>query len=245
MKINEDDKKRLRKEIENKLEKVPDGMRIHFDKDFLDWLIFDKYVETLNDHTFLCWSMIKGSDFEKTMLIKYPVWTGKFLQKIDLSELEFAHVMWNPCYDPNEYFEKGADNRFGNVDSIDFSNTNAKIDFEKSMVELAVLDIVNCNFSNTDLSNNDFDNSILVNIVDSILNNTGFKFCAEKNFAGLNVGRSIKKCHLIGCYVNGVKILSPEEKKEIVKQKRIEYEKYIEDFFNRTLTEIDEQILKR
>jgi hypothetical protein len=66
MKLNEHSKNELRKEIEEAVKRVPDGQRIHLDKELLDDLIFFKIKD------------------KKGVTVKFPIWTGEFLRKIDL-----------------------------------------------------------------------------------------------------------------------------------------------------------------
>ena len=65
--------KELREIIKQRLDKVPEGERIHIEKSVLEILLFD----SVNDGNGLC-----------------PVWSGSFLSKIDLSEISFDDVLW-------------------------------------------------------------------------------------------------------------------------------------------------------
>lgn len=109
------------------LEDVKEKERIKIDKEILERLMFKEDVYTLP---------IYGNVKKR---VKHIIWSGKFLSKIDLSELSFDNVVWD---EENE---------------IDLSNTNAHIDFSKScnINNYSPLKIVNCDFSNTDLSNNE------------------------------------------------------------------------------------------
>ena len=96
MKLNEHSKNELRNEILELLKKVPDGQRVEIPLDVLDELIFLK---------------IKDLDDE---IIKFPVWTGQFLRKIDLSKLSFDNVHWSPAlYDGSAYFSINKLSNFG------------------------------------------------------------------------------------------------------------------------------------
>lgn len=87
MKLNEQSKNELRKEIEEAVKRVPEGQRIELPLDLLDDLIFLK---------------IKN---KKGVTVKFPIWTGKFLRKIDLSKLSFENVFL--CSDIYEFIEYG------------------------------------------------------------------------------------------------------------------------------------------
>lgn len=154
MKLNREGKVELRAIIEQKLEGVPDGQRVHIDKDLLEQLLFDTYIEELGYGV--------TPDFVgKKVPVKYIVWSGPFLSKIDLSEISFDDVMWSIIYNIYAYFAPGAEDHYvkAGVQKIDLSNTNANIDFSKSFGckyagPLVWLYMGCCDFSNTDLSNN-------------------------------------------------------------------------------------------
>ena len=77
IKLSEEKKQELRKEIYEKAKKVPEGQRIEIDNDILEELIFFKA------------KMLDGTTF------KIPIWTGDFLSKIDLSKLSFEGVRFD------------------------------------------------------------------------------------------------------------------------------------------------------
>ncbi len=155
--------KKLREDAIAVLKEVPDGIRINLKKDQLDKMIFDKVVV----------------DEEKGIYYKVPVWTGPFLSKLDLSEVDFEDVSWSINEKPNagdiqrikEEIEKIKNGEikpnetyslsFVNEGSMnkDFSNTNANIDFSKSFEAkyFNIIIIKDANLSNVDLSNNSFD----------------------------------------------------------------------------------------
>lgn len=83
-----------RKEVEKLLEEVPEGKRIKLDKDQLEDLLFEKIY-------------IAGRylNHGKKTLIKFPVWSGPFLRKLDLSEVDFSDVAWG-LYGKNNYLRK-------------------------------------------------------------------------------------------------------------------------------------------
>ena len=168
MQLNAESKDELRKKIEDELKSVPEGQRIHLDKDKLEDLLFDKIVY----------------DKEHNGVIKMPIWFGPFLRKIDLSEVSFEDVSWNIHTRGSSFayiIESKHNNRdavaaidkaisklysFAVVDDIigapiiDFSCTNAVIDFTKSAdyKTMGGVNLQDCNFAGVDLSNNDFSN---------------------------------------------------------------------------------------
>lgn len=154
MKLSNNDKNELRQKIVERLQSVPDGQRIHLDKDLLEDLLFNELV----------------CNKENGETVKLPVWSGEFLRKIDLSEVSFDNVSWYFCTDGYEgymlYYEKQIiDKEFcdlieakyflRNNDMVDYSYTNAKIDFSKSWeARHGEIRIASCNFAGVDLSNN-------------------------------------------------------------------------------------------
>ena len=128
MKLNNKDRRKLRSIVEEKLSDIKDNSeKIKFDSELLEQLIFDEMTVSLSD---------------KSLVFKYPVWTGKILQKLDLSELSFDNVFWGAdsivesIINGSEFFKKKLDEdgiiKGENDLLIDFSNTNADIDFTKS-----------------------------------------------------------------------------------------------------------------
>lgn len=175
--LNEQGKNEIRKEIEHQLKNVPEGQRVHLDKDLLEDLLFEKIIYKK----------------EAGKFFKLPIWYGDFLSKIDLSEVSFEDVSWNLrrtlnnfCENENNVSknvdeimleiyginyesetEKDVYNKFivhnayvlDEDEKINYSNTNANIDFKKSweFKTFKKFSIGFCNFSGTDLSNNDLD----------------------------------------------------------------------------------------
>lgn len=166
----------LRKKYEKELSKLEPGERIHIDKNLLESLLFE---------TKELYYRYNGEPDK----IKFLVWSGPFLSKIDLSEISFDNVEWDIKYDEYNYRElkvltkKQKDHNIGvyklnNIHSIDLSNTNAKIDFNKSASFLREGRVIirHCNFSSTNLSNNKLKNCY---IDSSNLSNTGIKINDE------------------------------------------------------------------
>lgn len=151
--LNETDKNKARRMIEEYLSLVPDGIKISLNKELLESLIFETRMS-------------------ENGVIKYPIWTGSFLQKIDLHEISFENVEFDAfkalkngivfCHGLNEYL-------------IDFSYTNVFIDFSKT----ASSSISNCNLSHVNLLNSNA--SRLTKIETTDLSYTGAKFNLDDN----------------------------------------------------------------
>lgn len=194
MKLNEHDKNDLRKKIEEAVKRVPDGQRIELPLEVLDELIFLK----VND--------------KEGVTVKFPVWTGEFLRKIDLSKLSFENVHWGVAiYDYNR-FDLDKLSRFhkdsftyivpfvgrsvnSTMDSflvkyverlIDFSYTNINPDLSN------VDKIESTNFEGVDLSHSNLN---LKTVVNCNLKNTGAKL--DKII--FNDIESIKYTNLTNC----------------------------------------------
>lgn len=319
MKLNKKGKDELSRKIEKELEEVPVGQRVHLDKELLESLLFETYTEKLGN--------IWGENSGKNVKVKYLIWSGAFLSKIDLSEVSFDDVMWNLTYNYNRNVIDGSQNHYKGIQSIDLSGTNARIDFSKSFAGKYInnaensLDFSYCNFSGVDLSNNVIDCNCYINkcnfsntninlnlngqhsikiccsdmsgndfsqyTVDEeffseivqICNftNTGLKiiftpipreildavnkflseqasqFDYEKSHckrgdydyvtifkAQQNLFDVIKNGYLNGCYINGKKILSEEEKQAVIQEKLMEYEQYKKAIFDSVFASIDE-----
>lgn len=147
-----------RKHLEKLLQEIPEGIKIKIDKDFLEELLFEKVIITYQE------------DSDKTeYTAKYPIWTGPFLRKIDLSEVDFSYVDWScgygltfpvkekRIYDYDYKNKKCKKNDY----LIDLSYTNANIDFERAFQTKITptykkTNIYKCNFSHIDLSNSNF-----------------------------------------------------------------------------------------
>ena len=113
MKINYQTREELRRMVEAKLKNVPEGTKIHIDVSLLAELLFEE--EILDQTT--------GN------IGKIPVWTGDFLRKIDLSEVSFDGV----CWDAEGYLSPQKEKKYSEaISNIDFSYTNANIDFTKA-----------------------------------------------------------------------------------------------------------------
>ncbi len=119
----------------------------------------------------LLFETVEVSIAGKVYRVKIPVWSGMFLSKVDLSEVDFANVLWNDliCIALNGVFTELIDavrEIKGNTPSNDFfpykvcyANTNAQIDLAQSFLfscgeEIAskyerLISIDSCDFSGT------------------------------------------------------------------------------------------------
>lgn len=164
--FNEKQKEDLRIYFEELLISVPENTKVSINPVVLRQLIFNiKY------------------DMENHRIIRYPIWTGEFLRKIDLSKISFENVDWNLSNLDEKYKDK----------KIDLSFTNANIDFSKTLKEL-----INCNFSHIDLSKSNCISIINAKKCDFSYSGALFDFNTENienkriyfsncNFEGLNL----------------------------------------------------------
>ena len=306
MKLNKQGKDELRTQIEEQLKSVPDGQKVHLDKDLLENLLF----ETITYNKFT------------NEQLKLPIWAGEFLRKLDLSEVSFEDVAWSlvvaDTYDyPEEAFIEFMDeetyknmpnilptyNPFEQTKIVDYSMTNAKIDFKKSFEfkKTGKIRLLFCDFNGVDLSNNDmssltsafecdlsdtgivispemyegqklvFDDTNLRNVdlskftisIEQMmtdraiigskcdLTNTGLNLTVDTNeeiwnkepnqWNPENFLKTEMMPHLVGCYINGKKIISLEEREAIAQEKRTEYETYKQGIFDSVYSSIEEQ----
>ena len=146
MQLNREDKDKLREYIEERINEIPYGQRLQLDKEILESLLFEPI--TINK--------------EKGLKLKLPIWSGDFLKKIDLSQVDFTNVSWgiqgmdedSPYSididgvkvdyvaakriegiverEAKKYHEKVEGEEDDTPFLIDYSGTNAKIDLEKS-----------------------------------------------------------------------------------------------------------------
>ena len=100
---------------------IKDKIRIDYAKKILDYIsygrlrILGKIKMPKEDLEDLLFDIITFKGDKKTYVIKLPVWSGPFLEAIDLSEVDFSDVSWNllgrDVYDPfinalTEYYNK-------------------------------------------------------------------------------------------------------------------------------------------
>jgi len=143
-----------RKEMESLLNNIPEGEQIKINKKLLEELLFEKSkVEYSEDTT------------TSTYTVKCPIWTGPFLRKIDLSEIDFSYVDWScgygidfPLRNKRIYDYDYKNKKLPKSEYlIDLSHTNANIDFSKAFQTSITkqnkkTNIYKCNFSHLDLS---------------------------------------------------------------------------------------------
>ena len=103
---------------------VPLGKKIHLDKELLEALLFDTITR------------------KDGVVVKIPVWSGSFLEKIDLSEVSFEDVSWGLLTDPKQ--DGWDEDTFNYILALSerlckrpqpvygFGHTNAHIDFNTS-----------------------------------------------------------------------------------------------------------------
>ena len=194
MKLNLKARDELRYLIEEKLVDVPEGERIHLDKELLEQLLFET-------------SLVELSDIDemtgKKIIAKNLIWSGSFLSKIDLSEVSFDDVIWNVIYDEGVYFANDEINlyeKYG-IKEINLSNTNAKIDFSKSFGRKYKNDweveLMCCNFSSTNLSNNLIDYNFTAekcNFSNTSLSVMFKSGCSIRFYTSILSGLDLSKC---------------------------------------------------
>lgn len=169
MKLNQSGKSELREVIEKELKDYEGDKRVKIDKNILEDLIFEKDIAIFPD----------GRQIE----VKYIVWSGPFLSKIDLSEVSFDNVEWNSSVGyAKEYKTKYGKEKYQSC-NINLSNTNIQIDFKKSFYALAYPDkkikVSSCNFTNVDLSKSN--GNIISYIVSCDLENTNIELNIDIN----------------------------------------------------------------
>jgi len=197
MKLSKQDIEKLRRKIQDGLTNVQNGIKLQIEKELLELLLFD--VITL--------------DKEKKAVIKLPVWSGEFLQKIDLSEVDFSDVSWDLSQRVLNYFEDDSNaykyveaivNKFsvlGRNYIINYAGTNANIDLTTSFQAKICHGIIinKCNFSGLDFSKLSLESIELLNVVSSDISNTNLIIplsltvnAKNSNFSGIELsGRTI------------------------------------------------------
>ena len=175
MRLGKKEKNDIRLFLKSELSKIPfdcdskDRQYIKLDKELLEVLIFD----------------------ESELYGKCPVWTGEFLRKLDLSEVNFDNVNFDGKSHQN---------------CIDLSYTNAKLDFSKC----EDFNLTSCNFSHMDLSCSNINSIHKIDNCDFSYSKANFDFkllknsCMtinDSNFEGINFSNfTIEICDLFGHY---------------------------------------------
>lgn len=303
MKLNKSSKGALKAEIIEQLKKVPNGQRIQLDKDLLEDLLFE--VVTI--------------DKEKDIKVKLPIWSGDFLKRIDLSQVDFTNVSWcildmhglsnyrinfdgitvsDDAHDQikkirEDKIENGLELSYGFA--ITYDGTNANIDLTRSFEAIygKFIKLRECNFTGVDFSHQNLTGIQFLELNNSSISKTQLSIpsivdlralnsyfneidlstravdaggyfmgdvyhlagCDLRN-SGIHInlngkyfkdGQYQKKIYTamnddwIGCYVNGKRVLSLEEKQAIAHQKREEYEKMKAEIFGSVTSSIEEQ----
>ncbi len=199
MKLSNKDKNTLREMIITNLVDVPDGERIQLDKGLLEDLLFE--VVTVNK--------------KKGIRVKLPIWSGDFLKKIDLSQVDFGNVSWD-MFSNNYYhslYETLTDspNALNMISSIrnqcyangflvNYAGTNARIDLGKSFeaIQFGFISINHASFSKVDLSRQSFNGVKEIAIYNSDFSETGL-YIPEKidfrakscNFSDINLNKLV------------------------------------------------------
>ena len=222
MRIKKEELKKIREQVAEQLEKVPNGQKIKLPKEILEALIFDYYVAEMKfDAGF---ESLKG----QRVPFKLIGWNMLYYHKLDLSEVSFDNVYWGNeqillC--TNSISPKITEDKLKYKPIIDLSHTNAKIKFSEAIpiVKMSenlnnchtVICVSNINFSNTDLSNN--------NICE------GFEFIST-NLSHTNINISISKnnyLRLYYCDLSGVSLFDQHISKEVFKENGFDQKPYI------------------
>ena len=194
MTLNEESKNKLRQLIEKELIGAEYKERIPLETELLEQLLFKK------QKIGVC-----------KIVAKFPVWSGDFLSKIDLSGVSFENVVWNT--EAIKHYV-GQD-----VDIIDYSYTNAVIDIHKVCNLVPFFYFSNCNFTGTDLSQNEAigDAMFSYGIRNCNFSNTGLR--VKRSFCSLTseFRKAVEDGLLKNCYLDGSLIAGDENKDENVK----------------------------
>lgn len=162
MKLNKKGRDELRTLVEKDLKNVPNGEKIQLDNSLLDTLLFETIIYKRNPKR----------------IVKLPVWSGDFLQKLDLSQVSFKDVSWSLLSTGKDsdlgkkFFDEGCWNSFlssygdNQNNRVNYSNTNIKVNFNLSWEMLAAkeakveagVEIFGCDFSYVDFSTTDASN---------------------------------------------------------------------------------------
>ncbi len=184
MRLKEESKCEIRNLIEKELRLVPNTRKVKLDSELLEELLFLK---------------IKLGHGK---CVKLPIWSGDFLEKIDLSSVSFEDVSYTILYDlyigtlnPDIYSLIKDKINIGSS-MVYYGNTNAKIDFRNSFEYKLYKDkifIHGFNFTGTDLSNNKIDE--VFDIEQCYFEKTGLQFVTvfnessarSSNFTGIDL----------------------------------------------------------
>lgn len=225
MKLNYNDRCKLRDYLLKMLESVPVGEKVLLSSDLLDQLIFERS---------------RGYD---GLLYKVPVWTGSFLKKLDLSNISFERVLWNRTSDClDELFSSDVQRRLElsyNIHDyrsclydIDFSGTNVRIN---SFSNLSTCGMRNCNLEGVDLSNSNFtiDDGNDFNVFNVNFSKTGCKFRVLNKLENKsNFKTLLEEDNLAGCYINGVYVRSNDARNLMKGSLKNKYDSYVSTYYS-------------
>ncbi len=176
MKLNEFGKEKIRKYIIEHIKEIPDDERIKLNKDLLENIIFyDTYVYSIK--------------LKRNVKARLIVWSGNWLQKIDLSEISFDNVLW----------DVNIIKKFHKDVNINLAHTNANIDFSKASLsnfdENNKISLYSCDLTDVDLSKSNYNyigdakycnfsntNININNLSDGIFDRCIFNDCNGKGF---------------------------------------------------------------
>ena len=191
----------VRKKIQKKIEEDLNNDRIVIDKELLEALLFEEV------------------NVDNKTVAKLPAWSGSFLRKVDLSEIDFSNVSWSML---DEIKNQGLNGRcprssegysvYNIIDAIaqlqekslpriDYSMTNAKIDLTTSFEarNLHKINLMNCDFRGIDFKGQDLSSLKEIYIWLSDISYTNLNIpktiplkAAVSNFSGIDLsGRHI------------------------------------------------------
>lgn len=189
MRLNKEGREELRKKVEEILSQFPDDtQKVELPVEILEELLFDKFEYDKKQHK----------------IVKFPVWSGEFLRKLDLSEVDFEDVNWSYSDKDMGYedifkdivdifddefpftewmsFAQGISNLDYKTKNVNYSNTNANIDLGKSFEakKMGKVYLSYCDFSNVNLQ-----------VSDKTIDNYDFDMCNLKN-TGLVIPENAK-----------------------------------------------------
>ena len=206
-----EEKKDLRKKIEEELKNYNGQERIPLPKELLEQLLFETITIQFEDDDFHNKKLSR-----KQVRAKFIVWSGSFLSKIKLNEISFDNVSWDirGCIENDITFKEECIEEIKKVTEgnfkVDLSNTNATIDFSKSFYSIIGLgaSIDNCNFENVNLSNNTLTHAMMGH---SNFSNTGLKIVYNTQTTKAQDDFVIFDCNMTGtdlseCIVTDVEL---------------------------------------
>lgn len=187
MKLNLEGRKKLRKNVKELLDTIPKTKKIQLPKEVLEQLLFETVVDETNNKSY-----------------KIPAWSGKFLRKLDLSQIDFSDVEWHintvslgarskieRIFDDYEMFGPTHEGPLRKDFIIDYSHTNAQISFSGR----DCLWINNCNFRGTRIDTGD-GSFRDIDISNSDLSDTNFSLEGNLEDMGWIHDSNFENCNL-------------------------------------------------